>query len=78
MGPVVVRDDALLAPVLGHLLDAVPPRGASAVWVPGSADRALVALLRAGLRLDGFPVLLCWSRDFADFGRYVPNSPGLL
>ncbi len=78
VGPVVVRDDALLAPVLGHLLDAVPPRGASAVWVPGSADRALVALLRAGLRLDGFPVLLCWSRDFADFGRYVPNSPGLL
>jgi hypothetical protein len=36
------------------------------------------ALLRAGLWIDGFPVLLCWSRPFADFSRYVPISPGLL
>lgn len=78
VGPVAVRDDALLAPVLGHLLRAVQPRGASALWVPGHAGPALVGLLRAGLRLEGFPVLLCWTRPFADFGRYLPISPGLL
>lgn len=78
VGPVAVLDEALLAPALGHVLRAVEPRGASALWVPGLADRAVIALLRAGFRLDGFPVLLCWSRPFADFRRYVPISPGLL
>jgi GNAT superfamily N-acetyltransferase len=78
VGPIAVRDEALLAPVLGHVLTAIEPRGASAMWVPGLADRAVVPLLRAGFRLDQFPVLLCWTRPFADFRRYVPISPGLL
>jgi GNAT superfamily N-acetyltransferase len=78
VGPIAVRDEALLAPALGHVLAAVEPRGASALWVPGLADRAVVPLLRAGFRLDQFPVLLCWTRPFADFRRYVPISPGLL
>jgi hypothetical protein len=78
VGPIGVRDEALLAPALGHVLAAVEPRGASAVWVPGLADRAVVPLLRAGFRLDQFPVLVCWTRPFADFRRYVPISPGLL
>lgn len=77
-GPVAVRDEELLGPVVGHLLTVVEPRGASAIWVPGQADRAIVALLRAGLRFDGFPVLVCWSAPFADFRRYLPISPGLL
>ena len=78
LGPVAVRDPALLAPVLGHLLTAVQPRGASSVWLPGAASEATRLLVRAGLRMDGFPVLICWSRPFADFARYVPQSPGLL
>ncbi len=78
VGPVAVRDDALLGPVLGHLTSAVVPRGAFALWVGGAADRALVPALRAGFRLDRFPVLLCWDRPFADFSRYLPISPGLL
>ncbi len=78
VGPVAVRDEELLAPAIGHLLRAVAARGASAVWAPGHADRAVVGLLRAGLRIDGFPVLLCWSRPFANFSRYLPISPGLL
>jgi GNAT superfamily N-acetyltransferase len=78
VGPVAVRSPELLAPVIGHLLIAVPPRGASAVWAPGHATAAVVGLLRAGLRLDGFPVLFGWSRPFADFSRYIPISPGLL
>ena len=78
VGPVAVRDADLLAPVLGHLTTAVQPRGAFALWLPGSADRAVVPALRAGFRLDQFPILLCWDRPFADFSRYLPISPGLL
>jgi hypothetical protein len=78
VGPVAVRDETLLGPVLGHLTAAVVPRGAFALWVGGAADRALVPALQAGFRLDQFPVLLCWDRPFADFSRYLPISPGLL
>jgi hypothetical protein len=78
LGPVAVVDEALMAPVLGHLTSTIDARGAFAVWVPGAADRAVVPLLHAGFRLDGFPLFLCWSRDFADFRRYLPISPGLL
>jgi GNAT superfamily N-acetyltransferase len=78
VGPVAVRDEALLPAVLGHLLAAIVPRGASAVWVPGAAGGAIVPLLRAGFRIEGFPVLLCWTRPFAHFSRYLPISPGLL
>jgi hypothetical protein len=78
LGPVAVRDADLLGPVLGHLTSAVEPRGAFALWVGGAADRAVVAALRAGFRLDQFPVLVCWDRPFADFSRYLPISPGLL
>lgn len=78
LGPVAVRDPDLLAPILGHLTSAVTPRGASAIWIGGAADRALIPLLKAGFRLEAFPVLLCWDRPFADFSRYLPSSPGLL
>jgi hypothetical protein len=78
VGPVLVRDEALLDPVLGHLLAAVEPRGAFITWIPGAADRALVPALRSGLRLEPFPLLLCWDRPPIDFARYLPISPGLL
>ena len=78
VGPVAVRDAALLGPVLGHLTSAVQARGAYAMWVPGSAGQAVVTALAAGFRLDPFPVLLCWDRPFADFSRYLPISPGLV
>ena len=76
--PIATRDPGLLAPIVAHLLDAVVPRGASAVWVPGAAGETVRMLVRAGLRMEGFPVLLCWSEPFADFARYIPFSPGLL
>ena len=78
LGPVAARDEALLAPILGHLTSVVVPRGAFATWIGGAADRALAATLGAGFRLDQFPILLCWDRPFADFSRYLPISPGLL
>ena len=47
-------------------------------WIPGAADRALVPALQSGLRLEPFPLLLCWDRPPTDFERYLPISPGLL
>ena len=40
VGPVASRDPALLAPILGHLTSAVIPRGAFAIWLPGTAGDA--------------------------------------
>ncbi|MDP9482992.1 MAG: GNAT family N-acetyltransferase [Chloroflexota bacterium] len=78
VGPIAVSEESLLEPIVGHLIAAVPSRGARAVWTPGGATRLLPTLLAAGLRIDGFPLMLCWDRPFADFARYVPISPGLL
>jgi GNAT superfamily N-acetyltransferase len=78
VAPVTVRDAVLLAPVLGHLLTVVEPRGASAAWLAGAAGEAFASLVGAGLRIEDLPVLLCWDRPFADFSRAVPISPGLL
>ncbi len=78
VGPIAARDAALLAPIVADLLNALPPRGASALWVTGDAGPTLTMLVRAGLRVEGFPVLFGWSRPFADFTRYSPGSPGLL
>ena len=78
VGPIAVSRPELLAPVLGHLLAAVEPRGASSVWLPGDAGEAIAVAIRCGLRIDGFPILASWSRPFADFTRYVPTSPGLI
>ncbi|HET6639416.1 MAG TPA: GNAT family N-acetyltransferase [Gemmatimonadota bacterium] len=78
IGPIAVEDEALLFPMVGHLLTAVVPRGASSVWLGGHASEAIAAGIRAGMRLEGFPILACWSEPFADFTRYVPTSPGLI
>ncbi|MGK2852176.1 MAG: N-acetyltransferase family protein [Candidatus Limnocylindrales bacterium] len=77
VGPIAALDETLLAPILGHLTRTVQARGAYALWLPGTADRVVVAALNAGFRLDQFPILLCWDRPFADLSRYLPISPGL-
>lgn len=78
LGPIAVRDAELFGPILANLMSAVPALGAYTIWVPGLAGTAVVPLLRAGFRIDGFPLLLCWDRPFGDISRYVPISPGLL
>jgi GNAT superfamily N-acetyltransferase len=77
-GPVAALDPALMGPVIGHLLATVRARGAVTVWVPGANDLAMTTLLAAGLRIEGFPAMLCWNKPFADFDRYLPASLALL
>ena len=77
-GPVALLDETLTAPVLAHLLTAIEPRGATSAWVPGANDRAMLAMLQAGLRIESFPGLLCWTRPFAAFDLYMPAGLSLL
>ena len=62
----------------GVAVRETPMLGTVAMWVPGTADRATRALLDAGLRFDGFPGLICWSRPDHPFERYVPISLALV
>ena len=76
-GPVAMIDETLTTAVLGHLCRTIRPRGATSVWIPGDNDRAMVAFLRAGLRIEGFPAQLCWTRPFGAFDRYLISSLAL-
>ncbi len=78
VGPIAAIDRALLPAITGHLLASVEPNGAFSVWLPGSAGDTVTSVLRAGLRVEGFPGLLCWSRPRVDVTRYVPMSLALL
>ena len=75
IGPIAVADPTLLTPALGHLLAAIEPRGASAVWLPGAADDALGTAVEAGLRIEGFPILAGWSRAVHRFHPIRTNLP---
>ncbi|HVM64979.1 MAG TPA: hypothetical protein VMU14_08970, partial [Acidimicrobiales bacterium] len=72
IGPVAALDPDLLPGLLGVAVRHTPLLGDVGVWVPGSADPAVRALLAAGLRFDRFPALLCWSRPEMPFERYLP------
>ena len=78
LGPVAALDPALHPALLGVAVRETPMPGTVAMWVPGTADRATRALLEAGLRFDGFPGLICWSRPDHPFERYVPISLALV
>jgi GNAT superfamily N-acetyltransferase len=78
IAPVAALDPADLAPFVGHLLGVVPPTGSQSLWVPGAAGDVVRRLLEAGFRLEPFPALLCWTRPFAPFDRYLPISLALI
>lgn len=78
LGPVAALEPDLVPAVLGHLATTIPAGGISAAWVPGAAGSAFAGLLRAGMRLEGFPGLLCWTDGPMPFERYVPISLALL
>ena len=78
IGPVAVRDAALMPSVLGHLVAMAHPDGACQVVVPGTCGAALVPLLDAGLRIDGAAAIYCATWPGPHFERYLPNSFALL
>jgi GNAT superfamily N-acetyltransferase len=74
MGPLLALDPALHPALLGVAVRETAALGPVAFWVPGTAHLALRTLLDAGLRLDGFPGLICWSSATHPFDRYLPIS----
>jgi len=78
VGPIAALSADLLPAIAGHVLNVIVPRGASSLRVTGASAGLFSALLQAGLRIEEFPTLLCWTRPFADFSRYVPSSLALI
>jgi GNAT superfamily N-acetyltransferase len=79
LGPVALLDRKMIPAVLGDLMGSLEPLGDWQVFVPGVAQRSLVALLDAGFRLEGPPAIHCSSRTVGpDLTRYLPLSFALL
>jgi len=78
IGPVAALDPEILPTLLGHLVRHVPVLEGRQALVPGSAGGALMALLAAGLRLDGTPAVYCAERPGPRLDRYLPMSFALL
>lgn len=78
VGPVAALDEATMPAIVGDLLRRVPASGAHSLRVPGDAAAVVTMLLRAGFRLESFPVLVAFSEPYADLARYIPISAALL
>jgi GNAT superfamily N-acetyltransferase len=78
IGPVAAVEPEILPMLLGHVVRQVPVLEGRQALVPGSAGNALVALLGAGLRLDGTPAVYCAERPGPHLDRYLPMSFALL
>ncbi len=78
VGPVAALDRAVLPAIVGDLLGRVRANGAHSLRIPGDAAAVVTMLLRAGFRLESFPVLVAFSEPYADLTRYVPISAALL
>ncbi len=78
VGPVAALDGASMPAIVGDLLRRVPANGAQSLRVPGDAAPVVTMLLRAGFRLEPFPILVAFSEPYADLARYIPISAALL
>jgi len=79
IGPLAItRRDALDA-AFRTALALAADAGASQVsaFIPGTAEAALSLAVRHGMRIT-FPMLLMSSRDFGDWGCYLPRNPGYM
>ena len=77
LGPFVVRKQEHLLPFAGALLAKMPHVETWLVNVPGSANETFVALLHAGMRLEGPPAIYCANDLRIDHTRYLPASYAL-
>ena len=74
LGPMVVREAGHLLPLIGSLMEAVEAVEGWQIHVPGAAAEPFAALLRAGMRLDGPPIVYCATEPGIDHSRYVPAT----
>ena len=77
LGPVALLDETLYPGVLGTLVARESPPGPYLALVPGVNHRAIVALLHAGFRFEGFPGIVGSTRPWEGLARYLPASYAL-
>lgn len=74
LGPVVVRRAEHLLPLIGALMKSVEVVDGWQIHVPGLCAEPFAALLRAGMRFDGPPIIYCATDPGIDHSRYVPAT----
>jgi len=74
LGPVVVERRELVLPLVCELMRKVESLEDWMVNVPGPAAQTFTALLNAGMKLDGPPVVFCASDESIDHSRYLPST----
>jgi hypothetical protein len=74
LGPVVVHESEHLLPFVGALMDRLPDVETWLLNVPGPAAETFQTLLKAGLRLEGPPVIYCATELRIDHSRYIPAT----
>jgi GNAT superfamily N-acetyltransferase len=74
IGPAVVRNGTDLLPLIGALMDQIEPVEDWMVHVPGPAAESFSALLQAGMRFDGPPIIFCATEPRIDHSRYLPAT----
>jgi len=77
LGPFVVRRPEHLLPFVGRLISEAPDVEAWMINVPGAASETFVALLHAGMRIEGPPAIYCATEVRIDHTRYLPASYAL-
>lgn len=74
LGPVIVRESEHLLPFIGALMDLLPDVETWLLNVPGPAAETFETLLKAGLRLEGPPIVYCATELRIDHSRYLPST----
>jgi GNAT superfamily N-acetyltransferase len=74
LAPVVVRESELLLPFVGGLMAQLRDVETWMLNVPGPAAETFVALLKAGMRLEGPPIVYCATELRIDHSRYMPAT----
>lgn len=74
LGPVIVRESEHLLPFVGALIDRLPDVETWLLNVPGPAAETFQTLLKAGLRLEGPPIVYCATELRIDHSRYLPAT----
>jgi ribosomal protein S18 acetylase RimI-like enzyme len=79
IGPLAVRQPALLGPALHSAIAATLGHGAPQIsaLLPGTSDQAFAVAMAHNMRLL-FPMMLMASRDFGDWRGYLPRNPGFM
>ncbi len=78
LGPVVVQRPELMLPLIGQLMREIEPlERVDAPRARSQPQNRSQALLNAGLRLDGPPIIYCASDTTIDHSRYLPATYAL-